>query len=255
MCTWRRNVLGDRRRTFTWSGSVLDSVVGAFLTQNVSDALSSRAYMELAARWPSANSNQRFAKNGVCSDSVDWEAVRLAPTEEVADAIKCRGMHRKLSELIQACLSYVRMVNAARLACLPYTAADDDLVNVALVMSSILKEVEQDVDVYNDGRGNVLCVPSRTNNVLSPTQTDAQRDGAERARRRDHISVEYETEKLFGHQPVPCEKLNMADHTSEGYTDVGDVGACELPMPFSLLSLEWLRCVSDIEAREFLMGR
>ncbi len=29
----RREVLGDRRRGFTWSGSIIDSVVGAFLTQ------------------------------------------------------------------------------------------------------------------------------------------------------------------------------------------------------------------------------
>ena len=28
-----RDVLGDRRRSFTWSGSIIDSVVGAFLTQ------------------------------------------------------------------------------------------------------------------------------------------------------------------------------------------------------------------------------
>lgn len=46
----RRQVLGDRRRSFAWGGSVIDSVVGAFLTQNVSDFLSSKAFMELASR-------------------------------------------------------------------------------------------------------------------------------------------------------------------------------------------------------------
>uniref|UniRef100_A0A803N019 Demeter RRM-fold domain-containing protein n=1 Tax=Chenopodium quinoa TaxID=63459 RepID=A0A803N019_CHEQI len=35
-----------------WNGSVLDSVVGVFLTQNVSDVLSGSAYMELASRYP-----------------------------------------------------------------------------------------------------------------------------------------------------------------------------------------------------------
>ncbi|CAO2826156.1 unnamed protein product [Amaranthus hypochondriacus] len=35
-----------------WKGSVLDSVVGVFLTQNVCDVLSSTAYMELASRYP-----------------------------------------------------------------------------------------------------------------------------------------------------------------------------------------------------------
>jgi hypothetical protein len=35
-----------------WGGSVLDSVVGAFLTQAVSDVQSSTAFMNLAATWP-----------------------------------------------------------------------------------------------------------------------------------------------------------------------------------------------------------
>ncbi|KAL6511257.1 hypothetical protein OROHE_020481 [Orobanche hederae] len=35
-----------------WKGSVLDSVVGAYLTQNVSDLLSSSAFMSLAAKYP-----------------------------------------------------------------------------------------------------------------------------------------------------------------------------------------------------------
>ncbi|RDX57904.1 Protein ROS1, partial [Mucuna pruriens] len=42
---------GDRS-FLPWKGSVLDSVVGAFLTQNVSDHLSSSAFMTLAAKFP-----------------------------------------------------------------------------------------------------------------------------------------------------------------------------------------------------------
>ena len=41
-----------------WGGSVLDSVVGTFLTQNASDVLSSRAFISLAARFPSARYRQ-----------------------------------------------------------------------------------------------------------------------------------------------------------------------------------------------------
>ncbi|CAL9198321.1 unnamed protein product [Musa hybrid cultivar] len=44
-------VQGDRRFS-KWKGSVVDSVVGVFLTQNVSDHLSSSAFMALAARFP-----------------------------------------------------------------------------------------------------------------------------------------------------------------------------------------------------------
>lgn len=44
-------VQGDRRFS-QWKGSVVDSVIGVFLTQNVSDHLSSSAFMSLAARFP-----------------------------------------------------------------------------------------------------------------------------------------------------------------------------------------------------------
>ncbi|KAG6427490.1 hypothetical protein SASPL_111736 [Salvia splendens] len=44
-------VQGDRRFS-PWKGSVVDSVVGVFLTQNVSDHVSSSAFMSLAARFP-----------------------------------------------------------------------------------------------------------------------------------------------------------------------------------------------------------
>uniref|UniRef100_A0A0E0PN78 HhH-GPD domain-containing protein n=1 Tax=Oryza rufipogon TaxID=4529 RepID=A0A0E0PN78_ORYRU len=46
-----RLVQGDRRFS-PWKGSVVDSVVGVFLTQNVADHLSSSAYMALAASFP-----------------------------------------------------------------------------------------------------------------------------------------------------------------------------------------------------------
>ena len=48
-----RTALGDRRlKMDAWGGSVLDSVFGALLTQNVSDVLSSSAIMNLAAKFP-----------------------------------------------------------------------------------------------------------------------------------------------------------------------------------------------------------
>ncbi|KAD7477270.1 hypothetical protein E3N88_00406 [Mikania micrantha] len=54
-------ILGDRRFS-RWKGSVVDSVIGVFLTQNVSDHLSSSAFMNLAARYPlkPKSSNEAF---------------------------------------------------------------------------------------------------------------------------------------------------------------------------------------------------
>ncbi|XP_061352175.1 DNA glycosylase/AP lyase ROS1-like [Gastrolobium bilobum] len=51
-------VQGDRRFS-KWKGSVVDSVIGVFLTQNVSDHLSSSAFMSLSARFPKSKSSKR----------------------------------------------------------------------------------------------------------------------------------------------------------------------------------------------------
>ncbi|XP_058088746.1 protein ROS1A-like isoform X2 [Magnolia sinica] len=55
-------VQGDRRFS-RWKGSVVDSVVGVFLTQNVSDHLSSSAFMALAARFPLRSSSKDVVPN------------------------------------------------------------------------------------------------------------------------------------------------------------------------------------------------
>uniref|UniRef100_A0A0E0K005 Uncharacterized protein n=1 Tax=Oryza punctata TaxID=4537 RepID=A0A0E0K005_ORYPU len=48
----RMHLVQDDRRFSPWKGSVVDSVVGVFLTQNVSDHLSSSAFMALAVKFP-----------------------------------------------------------------------------------------------------------------------------------------------------------------------------------------------------------
>ncbi|XP_057423689.1 DNA glycosylase/AP lyase ROS1-like [Lotus japonicus] len=48
----RMNIVQGDRRFSPWKGSVMDSVIGAFLTQNVSDHLSSSAFMTLVAKFP-----------------------------------------------------------------------------------------------------------------------------------------------------------------------------------------------------------
>lgn len=77
----RRGVLGDRRRNSLWTSSVMDSVIGAFLTQNVADSLSSKAFMQLASIWPAQTVGG--AHGGGVRSVVDWEAVRCADPAEV----------------------------------------------------------------------------------------------------------------------------------------------------------------------------
>ncbi|KAG8387537.1 hypothetical protein BUALT_Bualt02G0031400 [Buddleja alternifolia] len=64
-------IQGDRRFS-PWKGSVVDSVVGVFLTQNVSDHLSSSAFMSLAARFPPPSVSEHCGCDGT-SDSVIHE--------------------------------------------------------------------------------------------------------------------------------------------------------------------------------------
>ncbi|CAL5095229.1 unnamed protein product [Urochloa decumbens] len=63
-----RLVQGDRRFS-PWKGSVVDSVVGVFLTQNVADHLSSSAYMALAATFPSQSVNSYFEDDTTTQDN------------------------------------------------------------------------------------------------------------------------------------------------------------------------------------------
>lgn len=63
-------VQGDRRFS-PWKGSVVDSVIGVFLTQNVTDHLSSSAFMSLAARFPPKSSSKREDERNIRSVVVE----------------------------------------------------------------------------------------------------------------------------------------------------------------------------------------
>ncbi|KAK9293318.1 hypothetical protein L1049_021310 [Liquidambar formosana] len=175
-----RHIQGDRCFS-AWKGSVVDSVVGVFLTQNVNDHFSSSAFMSLAARyqntviqqpksmdcqdkqekivnesrlkgqifsssltinetkrekvtlrrkkgrmrgknqkktldWDSlwrAYSSCREQERGAKSterganttDSVNWQAVRVANPNDISAAIFARGMNNNLTERIQGFLN------------------------------------------------------------------------------------------------------------------------------------------------------
>ena len=76
-------------------GSILDSVTGANLTQNVTDVLSSTAFMNLAARFPyNAATAERhdaclYVHRVVVKCSIDSETTNAGP-DGVANAAKAR---------------------------------------------------------------------------------------------------------------------------------------------------------------------
>ncbi|CAM0950773.1 unnamed protein product [Alopecurus aequalis] len=92
-------VQGDRRFS-PWKGSVVDSVVGVFLTQNVSDHLSSSAFMALAAKFPAKPEASRIPEsrmfhtmteeNGDCS-GLFGDSVKLQGSILIEEASNTTG--------------------------------------------------------------------------------------------------------------------------------------------------------------------
>ncbi|KAK1309635.1 Protein ROS1 [Acorus calamus] len=80
-------IQGDR--TFSpWKGSVVDSVVGVFLTQNVSDHLSSSAFMALAAKFPLRSNNTNEASTS--AEPQEINIIELDDTGKWQDKL-CQG--------------------------------------------------------------------------------------------------------------------------------------------------------------------
>ncbi|KAI4349021.1 hypothetical protein L6164_009676 [Bauhinia variegata] len=77
-----RLVQGDRRFS-AWKGSVVDSVVGVFLTQNVSDHLSSSAFISLAAKFPlkPPSNCKRHSEEGTSLVVKEPEMLTVEPEE------------------------------------------------------------------------------------------------------------------------------------------------------------------------------
>ncbi|KAJ4720649.1 transcriptional activator DEMETER-like [Melia azedarach] len=75
-------VQGDRRFS-KWKGSVVDSVIGVFLTQNVSDHLSSSAFMSLAARFPLKSNKRTCNMDGTNILVEEPEVCVLSPNESI----------------------------------------------------------------------------------------------------------------------------------------------------------------------------
>ncbi|KAM1956342.1 hypothetical protein ACFX16_025772 [Malus domestica] len=75
-------VQGDRRFS-KWKGSVVDSVIGVFLTQNVSDHLSSSAFLSLAAQFPLKSSNHKAQQKVRTNILVKEPAVHMTSPDDV----------------------------------------------------------------------------------------------------------------------------------------------------------------------------
>ncbi|KAL2536159.1 protein ROS1-like [Forsythia ovata] len=79
----RMHAIQGNRRFSRWGGSVVDSVVGVYLTQNVSDNCSSSAFMSLAASFPPVSKDTDCKENIVCGHkSVNIEEPQIPENKE-----------------------------------------------------------------------------------------------------------------------------------------------------------------------------
>ncbi|XP_024190037.1 protein ROS1A [Rosa chinensis] len=79
----RMRIVQGNRKFSQWDGSVMDSIVGVFLTQNVSDHLSSSAFISLAAAFPyqpSCNQELTYANS-----EPSCEQSRIVKIEELVE--------------------------------------------------------------------------------------------------------------------------------------------------------------------------
>ncbi|EHA8586973.1 protein ROS1A-like [Cocos nucifera] len=102
-------VQGDRRFS-QWKGSVVDSVVGVFLTQNVSDHLSSSAFMAVAAKYPlksrdnnrrsdaekmNASEEQKERCIGASENATKWQEIMLCKESYDRDSVLIIGEKKR----------------------------------------------------------------------------------------------------------------------------------------------------------------
>ncbi|KAJ8531952.1 hypothetical protein K7X08_011875 [Anisodus acutangulus] len=108
---FRMHLLQGDRQFSQWKGSIVDSVAGVFLTQNVSDNLSSSAFMSLVAQYPcnevrfiSTFQNIVESSNTESRDGVD---ICYHPTssENVTKKVESTLMSEKATETLLSCQS------------------------------------------------------------------------------------------------------------------------------------------------------
>ncbi|WVZ75344.1 hypothetical protein U9M48_023405 [Paspalum notatum var. saurae] len=136
------NLIGPRKFS-PWGGSLIDSVVGTFLTQNVADNLSSHAFMNLVAKFPPKKRHHKAEDSANAAPLVDdfdknlrsneasgaFDSVYsnfddyVDPEEEVSYDTEVKGHHgQEYNRLIENFIATIKEKNI--------TTWDNDLMNL-----------------------------------------------------------------------------------------------------------------------------
>ncbi|EYU19798.1 hypothetical protein MIMGU_mgv1a000238mg [Erythranthe guttata] len=174
-------VQGDRRFS-KWKGSVVDSVIGVFLTQNVSDHLSSSAFMSLAAKFPlkSTSTGQTFCGNG--ERPVKHHEVRVThPDETTCDNNIVRE---------PVCNSSVTSIESSE-----YRAENDMKGKGAFSMNDQTRRTEEDIISSQSSSESFVFQACEDFRSSSGSNSEAE-EGLNFNKNLSHVSVTEQAERI-----------------------------------------------------------
>ncbi|XP_019175019.1 PREDICTED: protein ROS1-like isoform X2 [Ipomoea nil] len=179
-----RLVQGDRRFS-PWKGSVVDSVVGVFLTQNVSDHLSSSAFMSMAARFPlkskiseqshEERTNITIEEPEVCimdpDDTIAWHENSLNQPTPGQDSMAFREMGCKdevvNSELTEGTSNCIKSTENFRAKDVDSSEKDPEDVHYGLTLYRPAKWINEEEASFHSGQTEPDNVLSSQNSGVS----------------------------------------------------------------------------------------
>ncbi|KAL5081871.1 hypothetical protein RYX36_010292 [Vicia faba] len=262
---------GDRR-FLPWKGSILDSVVGVFLTQNVSDYLSSSAFMSLAAHFPVKPVTCEKDNNMVLLDpkfDIEMKSGKGEEMEEVEPKVDNRGTEYNSAN------EYPKVDNRGT----EYNSANE------------YPKVDSRGTEYNsaneypkvDNRGNEYDSTSVERNTGSPGITFGKKQTPTTKKTKNQEEKETLLEKkrqywdtlrkYHSDKPRHDDHMDFVDWKAVKDAKVGDVAKAIaargqqfiiagrvvdlLNMLYSTtgnLDLEWLRYIPPLDAKEYLLS-
>ncbi|KAI3471982.1 hypothetical protein Pfo_028670 [Paulownia fortunei] len=164
-------VQGDRRFS-PWKGSVVDSVVGVFLTQNVSDHLSSSAFMSLAAQFPSST---KIKEPEVCVLDPDGA---FALNEEILNQSVCGEDSKMLQDFEDDSIREVNSVKSSGNSFDGFTLEDNlrgQSPNTSKLGPVMSRETvaNKSISLIEDGRDTEDTLSSQTPEISSQNSADS----------------------------------------------------------------------------------
>ncbi|XP_019152735.1 PREDICTED: protein ROS1-like [Ipomoea nil] len=252
-----RLVQGDRRFS-PWKGSVVDSVVGVFLTQNVSDHLSSSAFMALAAKFPLKSSRSAKLDEGRTSIIIE---------EPESYQIEDSGINVEPQIDIEERNFNLKVEQDG-----PVTLEIQDITEQPSISVDSLKSdhgsMESNLDGQNNQLGNIV---DRTS--TNPSNAKRRRPGKGKQNEVHWESLRQQAQANGKKRERTVNTMDTVDWEAVRLADVGEVAESikergmhnvlaeriknflnRLVREHGSIDLEWLRDIPPDKAKEYLLS-